>query len=129
MVRAARLSAGLSQEELAERLGMSQRWVSNLELGNVKLPRQDTMRALSDVLGIPLEDLYVAAGIAETTTGARKIKDALPHLDPEDPTLDLLMEGARRLTPASRKTLLRHLEAIADLQRQYEEDAARDGHE
>lgn len=117
----------MSQEELAERLGMSQRWVSNLETGNIKIPRTDTMQALSRELRIGIEDLYVAAGMASDRKSARRITESLPHLDPDDPTLDLLMDGARRLTKHGRDALLKHLEAIADLQRQYEEDVARDG--
>jgi tetratricopeptide (TPR) repeat protein/transcriptional regulator with XRE-family HTH domain len=49
-LRACRRSAGLSQEELAERSGMSIRAISNLERGRTRRPHPDSVRRLADAL-------------------------------------------------------------------------------
>jgi predicted transcriptional regulator len=50
VLRAARQAAGLSQEELAERSGLSVRNISNIERGRVTRPRRSSLDALADAL-------------------------------------------------------------------------------
>jgi len=52
-LRAFRQTARLSQEELAERSGMSVRAISNLERGRVSWPNRATVRRLADALELP----------------------------------------------------------------------------
>jgi transcriptional regulator with XRE-family HTH domain len=47
-----RLHAGLSQEELAERAGLSRRGISDLERGQRRAPYLATVRRLADALGL-----------------------------------------------------------------------------
>jgi tetratricopeptide (TPR) repeat protein len=49
---ACRRSAGLTQQELAGRSGLSVRAISNLELGRARLPHPDTVHRLADALGL-----------------------------------------------------------------------------
>lgn len=126
-VRDQRRRMGMTQVELAERIGMSQRWVSEVERGLVVVPRQENMLALARVFSVAVEDLYVAAGVASSQEGARRVIAVLGSPDSGDRTLDLLMDGARKLTPDGRRALLKHLEAIAELDRLYNEDRRRDG--
>ncbi|MGH3159422.1 MAG: tetratricopeptide repeat protein [Streptosporangiaceae bacterium] len=49
-LRASRQSAGLSQDELAHRSGMSVRAISNLERDRVRWPYRETVRRLADAL-------------------------------------------------------------------------------
>src|ERR1700678_3409268 len=49
---ACRRSAGLTQQELADRSGLSVRAISNLELGRVRTPHPGTVRRLADALGL-----------------------------------------------------------------------------
>jgi transcriptional regulator with XRE-family HTH domain/tetratricopeptide (TPR) repeat protein len=51
-LRAARQLSNLSQEELAERTGLSVRAISNLERGRVRWPHRDSVHRLADVLGL-----------------------------------------------------------------------------
>jgi predicted ATPase/DNA-binding CsgD family transcriptional regulator/transcriptional regulator with XRE-family HTH domain len=50
MLRELRLKAGLSQERLAERVGISAREIGNLERGTRRAPRPDSVRKLADGL-------------------------------------------------------------------------------
>jgi transcriptional regulator with XRE-family HTH domain len=56
---AARLSAGLSQEELAERSGLSVRNISNIERGRVARPRRGSLDALADALSLQPQERTV----------------------------------------------------------------------
>jgi transcriptional regulator with XRE-family HTH domain len=47
-----RLAAGLSQEELAERAGLSRRGISDLERGERRLPHPATVRRLANALNL-----------------------------------------------------------------------------
>ncbi len=52
LLRRARRDVGLSQEELAERAGLSARAISALERGVNRAPRRDTLDMLADALGL-----------------------------------------------------------------------------
>src|ERR687897_3851295 len=56
LLRHYRLAAGLTQEALAERAGLSTRGVSDLERGARGLPRKDTLRLLLQALDLSPAD-------------------------------------------------------------------------
>ena len=66
MLQQLRVSAGLSQEELAEQAGLSQRGISDLERGVRRAPHPATLRRLSDALGLPEADRQTLVRAART---------------------------------------------------------------
>ena len=56
MLRRYRVAAGLTQEELAERAGVSTRGISDLERGVKAVPRKDTVHLLAAALQLTPED-------------------------------------------------------------------------
>ena len=56
-VRAARESAGLSQEQLAERINRTPETISNVERGKT-MPAIETLQALCSALGLRLPELF-----------------------------------------------------------------------
>jgi DNA-binding SARP family transcriptional activator/DNA-binding XRE family transcriptional regulator len=62
MLRACRVRAGLTQREVASLAGVSVRTLRDLEHGQVRLPRPDTLRRLAKVVG--LGDDVLSAGEA-----------------------------------------------------------------
>jgi predicted ATPase/transcriptional regulator with XRE-family HTH domain len=62
-LRRRRLAAGLSQDALAERAGLSKRGISDLERG-LRSPRPDTIRMLAEALGLGADDLAALAAAA-----------------------------------------------------------------
>jgi transcriptional regulator with XRE-family HTH domain len=53
-LRDMRETAGLTQDELAAKSGLSQTQISQLELGKIPNPGTRTLRRLADALGVPL---------------------------------------------------------------------------
>jgi predicted ATPase/DNA-binding XRE family transcriptional regulator len=82
LLRRYRLAAGLTQEELAERAGVSTRGVSDLERGARGLPRKDTLRMLLNGLDLAPEDRAILAA------AARRVPDR-PHDTASTPSLPL----------------------------------------
>ena len=65
LLRRHRIAAGLSQEALAERAGLSARAISDLERGLRRAPYCDTIRLLADALGLtPEERTDLAASVS-----------------------------------------------------------------
>jgi transcriptional regulator with XRE-family HTH domain len=70
LLRQHRLTAGLTQEGLAERAGVSARGVQDLERGLRITPRAETVRLLADALGLDPESRsrLIAAAHPELTS-------------------------------------------------------------
>jgi DNA-binding CsgD family transcriptional regulator/transcriptional regulator with XRE-family HTH domain/tetratricopeptide (TPR) repeat protein len=56
LLRRARREAGLTQEALAERAGISVRGISDLERGVIRTPRKDTLALIAEALALPAEE-------------------------------------------------------------------------
>jgi transcriptional regulator with XRE-family HTH domain/tetratricopeptide (TPR) repeat protein len=90
-LRRQRVAAGLTQEDLAERSGISVRTIADLERGRTHRPYPSSVRALVRALGLPdtaaadLVARYRAAGDAPPTAAAalaavpRQLPMAVPH--------------------------------------------------
>jgi predicted ATPase/transcriptional regulator with XRE-family HTH domain len=86
-LRRLRTAAGLTQEELAERSGVSARSISNLERGLPHVPRRDTLARLADALQLPPADhtgLVTAAHRAVSAgpaaeTDQQALASSVPH--------------------------------------------------
>jgi len=73
-----RLAAGLTQEELAERAGLSVRAISDLERGVNKSPRAYTTRQLAEALGLSADDRALFEGAARAASVLPRLPDAPP---------------------------------------------------
>src|SRR4051812_20517894 len=73
LIRRFRLAVGLTQEELAERSGISARSVSDFERGLTQRPQRETVRLLADALGLAEGDrpIFEAAARGRTTAPPR----------------------------------------------------------
>ena len=56
-IRKLRERAGLTQDELATKAGISQPYLSQLEAGSVKRPAVQVVHRLAKALGVTIEDL------------------------------------------------------------------------
>lgn len=64
-LRSCRQAAGLTQEELADRAGISVYTISNLERGKAHVPRSDTLHRWLDALSVPPQHQLLLLSIAQ----------------------------------------------------------------
>ena len=111
-----RVQTGLSQEELADRAGLSVRSIREIEAGRVARPRKDSVRLLASALGLPSADTdrFLAAaghGVARPVVsvadpaptglrwrGTRPIPDGLVGREQELLELETLLRQNRLVT-------------------------------
>lgn len=92
LLQRCREAAALTQEELAERAGISVRGISNLECGATRLPRLDTLRRLADALGLEAAERSAFFVVARQQGDSPRIPSAsvaqpfAPQRLPEPPT-------------------------------------------
>ena len=65
------MAAGLSQEALAERAGLSARAISDLERGARRAPYRETVRLLADALGLSDADRAALEAAVDRGRGPR----------------------------------------------------------
>jgi transcriptional regulator with XRE-family HTH domain len=63
-IRAQRLASRLSLRDLADRTGVSNAYLSQLERGRHE-PSLSVLKAISEALGVPLESLLARAGVLD----------------------------------------------------------------
>src|SRR2546421_600157 len=109
LLRAYRVAAGLSQEELAERARLSQRTISDLERGVTTAPYRDTVAQLADALELAASD---RAALEEAVRRARAslAADQEPDRAPVDPLL-----ATKLAIPPARPALVPRPRLIARL--------------
>ena len=78
LLRRLRAATALTQEELAERAGVSARLISDLERGIIHRPRRDTVRLLADGLGLtgPERAAFTAAARGRPASDPASASDA-----------------------------------------------------
>jgi non-specific serine/threonine protein kinase len=78
LLRHHRRAAGLTQEELAERAGISPRSVSELERGGAHIPRRDTVALLARALGLMGPGLEAFEALVESRRRTRPTRVERP---------------------------------------------------
>ncbi len=78
LLKGYRVAAGLTQEGLAERAGLSARAVSDLERGVYRAPQRDTVRLLAEALGLDDEERRLLEGAVLRGRGPAAHRPATP---------------------------------------------------
>ncbi len=77
LVRRHRMARGLSQDELAERAGLTARTIANLERGRTSRPYRSSVQAIADAFGLP------EAQRAQLDRASRTVSQPAAAADPE----------------------------------------------
>jgi transcriptional regulator with XRE-family HTH domain len=101
LVRAHRARLGLTQEEVAQRAGLSERTLRNLEAGRSSRPYPDTIRRLADALELTARHRH------ELEAAARGV---VPGLGPEGGRFLKTLGGHRRYPAAEIRQLAAELQ-------------------
>ncbi len=94
VVRTRRKTLGMSQSELAAKVGVTQTYISNMELDRVQLPNVQIRRDLSEALRMSHLELLMAIGEIR--------QDEVPGAASVRPVIYGLLELLDGLPPASR---------------------------
>jgi tetratricopeptide (TPR) repeat protein/transcriptional regulator with XRE-family HTH domain len=86
LVRAHRARLGLTQEEVAQRAGLSERTLRNLEAGRISRPYPDTIRRLADALELTGRHRHQLEAAARGVGPGRGPEGAVPCLLPPSVT-------------------------------------------
>lgn len=92
LVRGCRLAAALTQEELAEKAGLSVRTIQDIERGRALRPHRNTVRLLANGLGVTddVREVFVRA--------SRRLPDeSLAEPDAVERTVRVVARGVREL--------------------------------
>src|SRR5258708_4639398 len=95
-----RITAGLTQEELAERSQMSVRTIGNIERGAPHVPRRDSVRLLAAALSLSPQEYAVFAAAAARASPPSSV----PLLGTESPFVELLQSSATVATNGATST-------------------------
>jgi tetratricopeptide (TPR) repeat protein/transcriptional regulator with XRE-family HTH domain len=96
-LRTCRYAAGLSQQELAERSGLSVRTIGNLEAGRARYPYRNSICCLADALGLTASarDDFIAAADRRPLAGVRSAAlDESVHHDGAGPVVPRQLPSA-----------------------------------
>ena len=128
MLRQIRELAGYSQQELANKSGVSQHTISEIELGRRK-PQGRTLRKLAEVLGVEVADLLGGSRppLGPAATSQQPALDGA--LDEERRTAwESAVEEARRLRETGRAQMWKALSEWRASKQRGEPEAIRDKH-
>jgi tetratricopeptide (TPR) repeat protein/transcriptional regulator with XRE-family HTH domain len=120
-LRACRYAAGLSQEALAERSGLSVRAISDLERGRTRRPHPDSVRRLADALALSGQaraEFFIA--LADGATDVPGLQTSLPRRDAAGGQPRQLDDGGSNGPPPgpadSEESQARHARAVVPRQ-------------
>jgi transcriptional regulator with XRE-family HTH domain len=91
LVRTARITARLSQRELAAAVDVSRETISRWEFGRQKPETAEPVAKLAAVLRLDFEQLMRAVGLAISNSGKPEPDPRLRGLDPNDPVVRHIM--------------------------------------
>jgi predicted ATPase/transcriptional regulator with XRE-family HTH domain len=115
-LRRLRKQRGLSQEELAERAGVSVRSVTNIEGGAPHQPRRDTLQLLAQALELAPEDaaqLYAAAPARGRARADQSTRDERKRSDP--PSTHLARHAPASFLPEPLTPLIGRAQEVAHI--------------
>jgi transcriptional regulator with XRE-family HTH domain len=95
-IKELRKNEGLSQEELAERVNISSKYLSRIEMGQ-HFPSIDTLVRLADVLNVELKDFFEFAHETNDPKELKRTLEVIVH-EADKEKLRLLVKIARAIT-------------------------------
>ncbi len=110
----------MTQEQLAERTGLSVGYIGNLERGMVERPYRDTLEKLATALDVSYNELAAAAGMMDSGTEAPAEGDVETEIKRirSLPTIDAKLDALKQLSPALYETVRDVVFALLDQARQ-----------
>ena len=103
-IRSLRGEKGLSQTELAEKLGVKRQYINNVETGH-QLPSERLLLSIAEALDVSFEDL-------KRRLEDDKLEERIKRLGLKEPEFVLMFKDIPKMTPEEKKSLLDIYELI-----------------
>lgn len=116
-IRALRLDAGMTQEELAQRIGLKKQNISRYENSRVE-PNIRTAKRIAEALGVSLEEMAVGVTVAETPISSELEQSSSAAILTEDE--QELLAKYQQLTELNKGRVLQQIDTLIENQKQGE---------
>ena len=114
-IRALRLDAGMTQEELAQRIGLKKQNISRYENSRVE-PNIRTAKRIAEALGVSLEEMAVGVTVSETPISSDLEQDSSAAILTEDE--QELLAKYQQLTELNKGRVLQQIDTLIESQKQ-----------
>ena len=116
-IRALRLDAGMTQEELAQRIGLKKQNISRYENSRVE-PNIRTAKRIAEALGVSLEEMAVGVAVSETPVSSELEQFSSAAILTEDE--QELLAKYQQLTELNKGRVLQQIDTLIESQKQGE---------
>lgn len=116
-IRALRLDDGMTQEELAQRVGLKKQNISRYENSRVE-PNIRTAKRIADALGVSLEEMAVGVTVSETPISSNLEQFSSAAIFTEDE--QELITKYQQLTDLNKGRVLQQIDTLLEGQKQEE---------
>jgi transcriptional regulator with XRE-family HTH domain len=82
-IKELRKRVGLSQDQLAERVGIESKYLSRLEVGK-RVPSFETLENIADSLQVEMKELFEFSHLSDEATTPEGIESAMAGASPEE---------------------------------------------
>lgn len=114
-IRALRLDAGMTQEELAQRIGLKKQNISRYENSRVE-PNIRTAKRIAEALGVSLEEMAVGVTVSETPISSDLEQYSSAAILTEDE--QELLAKYQQLTELNKGRVLQQIDTLIESQKQ-----------
>lgn len=114
-IRKIREALGLTQEEFAERLGITRSMVANLEYGKLQAPQKKLplFRLISEKFGVPVEWILAddpgPVPLSDQADAQREAQSISKILDSSDPLIAGFLDFYKRRTKQEREQIAQYV--------------------
>lgn len=116
-IRALRLDAGMTQEELAQRIGLKKQNISRYENSRVE-PNIRTAKRIAEALGVSLEEMAVGVTVSDTPISSELEQFSSAAILTEDE--QELLAKYQQLTELNKGRVLQQIDTLIESQKQGE---------
>ena len=116
-IRALRLDAGMTQEELAQRIGLKKQNISRYENSRVE-PNIRTAKRIAEALGVSLEEMAVGVTVSETPISSELEQFSSAAILTKDE--QELLAKYQQLTELNKGRVLQQIDTLIESQKQGE---------
>ena len=112
VIKKKRKELGITQQELSEKLNISQSYIAGLETGKIKNPTIENLDKIAEFLGIPIAEILAADDSLHGSGSKSSMPEAPQSGTAKNPDIRRIARAGEKLTPEQAQTLRRVAESL-----------------